>query len=386
MTAEDRMSLLWAPSPDDTFTLDELCTRPEPTRFVVRPYLPAGCVAVLTGAGGTNKTGLMTLMAIAVCTGGQLFGEAVEGGAVLFVSAEDRRAVVHRHLFANTRDLDDASLRLVAERFHVKDCVGSGFHLTMGIDHQGTIVAPEVGQLIAYANTIPSLRLICLDTLSRLNGAEESNEDLARFVEGMERIARHTGAAVLATHHSGKAQMRADVNDQYSGRGGSALSDNARSVMHVARLTDDSSGIPTNGGAALAEGRLLRLSHVKSNYAAAAGDAYLERVVTEHAARLVPFEPEFDADDLGAIWDRIAAWLATQTEVAYPTRGTVDTLGKQYGARTARRQAIDWAIDRGRVVEEKHPDPKGRRQRYLVLPKDRRGDAAEAYRRARDGE
>ena len=382
---EAKASSIWMPALEDRFSLTELDEPPLPMKFVVEPYLPAGCAAILTGAGGTNKTGLMTAFAIHTCTGAELFASKVTEGAALYVSAEDRRAVLHRHVFANSRLLTYTQRELVTARLHVKDTVGLGFHLTRHIDGQ-TDVAADIGQLVEYCNGIPDLRLICLDTLSRLNGGEENNEDLARFIEAMERIARETGAAVVASHHSGKAQMRADTNDQYAGRGGSALSDNARSVMHITRLTTDSNGVPSNGTALIAEGRLLRLSHVKSNYATAAADRYLERIITPHAARLVEFEAEFGKEDMASIWERVAGWMANQAEVRYPTARTLDTLGGEFGSRAERRRAISWALDRGRLIEAPHPDPQGKRKTFYALPSAVLSASAAAYRSATDGD
>jgi KaiC/GvpD/RAD55 family RecA-like ATPase len=360
-------SALWMPCSDDSFSLKELTDSPPPMDFIVAPYLPAGCATILTGAGGTSKTGIAAMLAIGVCTGKVLFGEPVMDGKVLFVSAEDRRAVLRRHVWANTRDLSEIQLRQVVGNLVVKDTVGLGFKLTRHIDGQ-TETAKDLDILIKFATKIDGLRLVIFDTLSRLNGGEESNEDLARFVEAMERVSVKTGATTLALHHSGKAQMRADANDQYSGRGGSALSDNARSVMHVSRIMPGMKGSPVNASELIAHGGLLRLSHVKSNYAAPAPDRYLERVVTPFAATLVPFRADFAKGDASEIWQRLSGWMATQGEVDYPTARTIDNLGKEYGSRDERRSALNWARDRGLVLELDHPAPHGKLKSYLQLP------------------
>jgi regulatory protein RepA len=358
----------WVPHDEDNFSLAELTQSPPPMDFAIHPYLPAGCATVLTGAGGSSKTGIAVMLAIGICTGVDVFGEPVDTGRVLIVSAEDRRAILRRHVWANSRELTEPQRSRLSENLFTKDTVGLGFKLTRHIDGQ-TETADDVEGLIEYAKTINGLRLVVLDTLSRLNGGEETNEDLARFIEAMERISVRTGATTLALHHSGKAQMRDGANDQYSGRGGSALSDNARSVMHVARLTTDmKGGIPVNGRDLAAEGRLLRMSHVKSNYAAPAPDRYIQRVATPFAASLVPFQAEFSKGQISEKWQRICGYLAEQREVKYPTSRTIDTLGSEYGSRDERRRALIWAKDRGLVLEVDHPEPRGRLKTYLKLP------------------
>jgi RecA-family ATPase len=379
----DRRLNLWMPDPADRFSLLELRDPPPRMEFVVEPYLPAGCASILTAAGGTSKTGLCALFSIHVCLGREIFGCAVTQGATLHVSAEDRRVVFQRHVYSNTRDLSEHELKRLTERLHVKDTVGLGFKLTRHIDGQ-TDVAEDIGQLIEYAREIPDLRLITLDTLSRLNGGEENNEDLARFVEAMERISRETGAAVLASHHSGKAQMRSDTNDQYSGRGGSSLSDNARSVMHMAKINPDANDAPANGTQQIKEGRLLRLSHVKTNYAAAAPDRYIERVQTPHAAQLCAFTPEFSRGDVAAVWKKLESWLTEQKEVRHPSARSLDALGKEFGSRSEIRRAVEWALDRGKLLEVPHPEPRGQRKTFYQVPV--KADPAEAYLRATQGE
>lgn len=368
------LSTLWADGTADRFTFDELTHDPEPTRYTVFPYLPAGIAAVLVGAGGTSKTGVMTLIGVHICTGEPLFGGRVERGKVLFVTAEDRRDVLRKHVWAHARHLPPILRQRVADNFIPADVVGLGFKLTRSINGQ-TVVAPDVDGLVKFAETIPDLRLVVFDTLSRLNGGEETNEDLARVVEAMEAVSRATGASTLIAHHTGKAQARDAIADQYSSRGASSLSDNARSVMLVQVVGTKDKDAPTNAGDLLETKALLRLTHVKANDIAGP-PKYLRRLPTAHRAQLVPFEAEFaDGDNVAAVWRRVAAWLGKQQEVPHPTLRTLEGLGDEYGSRRQLRDAVHWALDRGLLVERPHPEPKGARKTFLALPSDERSGA-----------
>lgn len=372
---------VWSPAGNDRFNAIELTEPPPPQAFIVKPYLPSGCACVLTGAGGTSKTGLMVALAVSICTGEPFLGEHVTAGSVLIATAEDRRETLRRHVFANTRHLHD--IAPVTTRLFVKDLVGLDAKMTRQIDGE-TLVAGDVADLIDFALTIPDLRLVVLDTLSRLNGGSEDNEGLARFVEAMERIARETGATVLAAHHTGKQQMRDQMGDQYGGRGGSALSDNARSVLHLARVTADTKPLPANASELIAAGRLLKLSHVKSNYASPADDVWLERRQTPHAARIEVFTATFGKPDTTAsTWTKLADWLTAQTEVTHPTKATLEALGREYGSRATIRAAIQFAIDRGHLIEHPHPHPTAGRKTFLAIV---RPTTAADYRRASGGE
>jgi RecA-family ATPase len=200
----------------------------------------------------------------------------------------------------------------------------------------------------------------------------------------MERVSRQTDATTLVAHHTGKQQHRDNVVDQYSGRGGSSLSDNGRSNMHLALVKPGDEGCPSNAADLVAEKRLLRLSLVKVNgVPPGQPDFYLERVITPHAARLQLFEPEFPKTDMQSAWEVLRDWFASQSEVEFPTSTTVDDLPDKYGARNRRRAVLRWALDRGLLLEQPHPHPRGRKKVYLALPSN--GASADRYREAADG-
>jgi RecA-family ATPase len=366
-SAADRHDSLWAPLPSDRFTVEELATLPPPQQFVLKPYLPLGVPCVLQGAGGTSKTGFILSCAIGIALGRPLVGEVPNPGSVLFVSAEDRRDTIRRHLYSASQTLPPDALATVAKRVVVKDLVGLDFKVTrsamgvVGVDFTG------LRGLVEYARQIPDLRLIVLDTLSRTHGGQETNEDFAAYVGGMDFLCRELGVTVLALHHVGKAQMRAETVDQYGGRGGSALSDNCRAVLHLAALTAQSKDAPANGAELIAEGRLLRLSHVKHNLSAKAADVFLQRVPTDAAARLEVFAAEHGKRDHAAVWARVADWLRDQREVDHPTRDTIERECGAIASRKVLRDALGYAMDAGLLLEVPHPSPRGVRKTYLRL-------------------
>lgn len=366
---------VWTPGEHDRFTYDELAQEPDPTRYIVFPYITEECAAVLVGAGGTSKTGVLTLLSVHIATGAPFFGGRVEQGAVLFVTAEDRRKVLHKHVWAHARDLPPPLRMRLAENFILKDVVGLGVKLSRRIDGE-TVVAPDVSSLIEYARSIPNLKLVVLDTLSRLNGGDEMTDGLAAIISAMEAIARATGAATIIAHHTGKAQHRDGVADQYTSRGGSALSDNARSVMLVQVVGPKDKEAPSNAGELIAHNRLLRPSHVKANDIQAS-PRHLQRIPTPHRAQIAPFAAEFAGDSMTSAWQKLAVWMREQKEIPYPTARTVEGV-EAIGSRDVRRQIVTWAMDRGLLLEVPHPHPHGRRKTYLVLADGAIGGALEA--------
>jgi hypothetical protein len=351
----------------DRFTLDELSRKPPAVSMAAAPYVPRGVVSELIGPGGVGKGQLIAALIAAKATGGSFCGHPLEPERVIFWTAEDSREQVLRSLHPVVLGLSDADRQILADNLIVKSTVGADVKITRRQDG-AALVAGDVDVFITYARGVPGLGLVVLDTLSRLNGIDETNEGLALAVQAAERIAVALDCGVLLTHHTGKGQMRAGVNDQYIGRGGSAASDNARSVLSLARITVDDHDAPTNAAELIKDGRLLRLSHVKSNYVAAAADVFLERVIGPAGPWLRLFRAAWDvAAATATTWTRIAEYLRV-CGLAHPTATTIDDLPtREFGSRSARRAAVSWALDHGHLRELPHPVPRGRRSTFLQL-------------------
>ena len=347
------------------FDPGQLQTPPAPREYLWAPRVPAGRVTVLVGAGGTSKTGMAVSLAVATALGESLFGDATTRGRVVYLTAEDRADDLQRHLYELTRGRTPADLQTIADNFMAHDVVGRDFKLVRAIEGAPAVTAQA--QELAESCRSNGAALCIVDTASRVNGADEGNEALARLIEACELVSRDAGCAVLLAHHTGKQQMRDNVVDQYGGRGGTALSDNARSVLQLT-VAKDTRKIPVADAATLAaDGRLLTLSHTKANLSARAPDLYLRRDPGTYAAVLHCLPILADADPTRETWTALARWLAEQTEVQYPTVRTIDGL-EQIGTRADRRRAVAWALDRELVREIQHPRPKGRGHTFLSLP------------------
>jgi hypothetical protein len=359
---------LWTPSPTDRVSVDELL-QPPPARDMVLPWLPAGKPAVLSGAGGTAKTSVAMQLLVPAVAGVTVGGIVAERpGTAVVITAEDRRDDMLRHLHVVASGRTDAERALLAKHIVVKDVTGCGAKLTRMVDGSPQ-VAGDVRDIIDWLQPYMP-RFLVLDTLSRLNGGAEDNEGLTRVVEAMDWIGRETGAAVLILHHTGKAQMRDKIEDQYASRGGSALSDNSRSAMHLSVVQVNDPAAPVNGTDAIAARRLVRLVHSKCNGAALVPSLYLERLSTAHGVpRMQVFEAEFaHGSESERSWAKLRGWLLMNTAVKFPTRQSIDTLGNEYGSRDARRKAITWALDHGQLIEAPHPTPARNQKTYFRLP------------------
>ena len=218
---------------------------PKPARFLVgdvdQPAFPLGKVSILAGKGATGKTTLSAQLAIAVASGtGDWLGLAVNHpGRVLWILAEEDEAIARRlvwHAAKAAGVFDDAGAkRNLLANLRVVALAGTG---------QPAQLTDKEGKAIAFAHTLESelrkheaeadpWRLVIVDPLSRFSGAENENDNASatKVIESLERLAKASGAAVLACHHAGKGPREGDD----AIRGASALLDGARFGMTLAR-------------------------------------------------------------------------------------------------------------------------------------------------------
>ena len=192
---------------------------PLPTKWLLKESLPAGMVGLVAGKGGTCKTFLLMQMEMEIAgivKSMDGIWETEETGAVFAIHAEDPDNVLHqRSLDIATGftpfdyDAEDAFLGDVKkwDNWYCASGVGKSWSLTDLVDGK---LAPSAKylKLLRLLKTVPNLKLIVLDPLSRfdqLPGKNDVNTQATFFITLMERLALETGAAVLVACHTNKA-------------------------------------------------------------------------------------------------------------------------------------------------------------------------------------
>jgi RecA-family ATPase len=348
--------------------LDWHYREPAPRRWIVEAYLPAETSTLLISLGGLGKSYLILYLSLCVALGIDFCGQPCEQGRVVIVSGEDDFNEVWRRLLKLVRHLGpllpSRALETLRETIEVVDVKqwrrarGASPVLTKS-DRGSAILTPLVGHI---ARAIGNANLVVFDTVSRFNGAEEnSNDAMARLVDAFEIISEETHSAVLSLAHTG-IKGKGGAVDQYSSRGASALSDNSRSVTVLAPLDggliEQLSDIQQREKASRND--LLRLCHVKANYAHKVEDVYFER----HAhGVLVPTQPTFQSAMTEAVLvDRLLARVGNGAV----TRNQMRELAPELPAtRDAAFTAFDTAVLTGRLV---HSGTYRGSTRYRVKP------------------
>jgi len=125
-------------------------------------------------------------------------------------------------------------------------------------------------------------RIIIIDTMRRFHSADEnSSSAMATLIAVLEEIAHKTGAAVLFLHHTNKAALGGDGDNQGASRGSSVLVDNARYVLNASVMPKPlGRGENRHNGQLISENArkyYLRLNDSKINNAAKNDETWLFR-------------------------------------------------------------------------------------------------------------
>lgn len=205
---------------------------PPPLDFVLPGFL-AATVGILIGSGGVGKSWLALQLALAVASSGSadlLSMSALAGGRVLYVGLEDTKGILLHRLRALGLRLSQDQHERVRESLHTKSLTGRLIDL---IDSRCRD---------ALTKHAEGMRLLIIDTLSRAHQADEnSNGDMARLLNALERICARAGCAVLLVHHMRKGGAGETGPAQHAARGASVLVDNARWGISLDRMSESES-------------------------------------------------------------------------------------------------------------------------------------------------
>jgi putative DNA primase/helicase len=226
----------------------DVLTRPAPPpAFVWDGYLPRGVVALFGAHGGTGKSTIALMLAVATVMGRPLLGVATEQSPAVFVSLEDGAGIV-RHRLAG-----------ICRAWGIDPLALGGLHIVDGTENPELYAADprSAGDVTStYAELARLVQatgagLVVVDNASDAYGGEENNRRQVRvFMRSLGQVARLTDCAVCLLAHVDKGTSRSGKPEGGEGYSGStAWHNSARSRLYMTR--DQTS--------------LLTLEHQKSN-------------------------------------------------------------------------------------------------------------------------
>lgn len=212
-----------------------LAGRPVPPRaWHVPDLIPAGTVSLLGGDGGTGKSTIALMLAVATVTGRPWLGRETARGGALYLSAEDPLDELHRRLTAITKaedvdlaDLDRLTLLPLADR-----------DALLAVPDPKTGVLHPTGLLDVLEQRLAEERpgILILDSLADLHSANENDRGTARQLVGLLRgLAIRFETTVLVLAHPSLTGLSSG-----SGLSGStAWSNSVRSRLFLERIVEN---------------------------------------------------------------------------------------------------------------------------------------------------
>ena len=219
-----RMDEVAAEAPIPWTTWAEHPDPPSPRRWLVRDWLPAGRVALLTGPGGVGKSRLVLQLAAGIASGGgqgdawidtpdtdtlRLGAASSTGGdCVVYASWEDEPEEIYRRL---AQVSGNGAPWVTPDRLralHLVDMAGMGPIWAPGAGrHISTIAAiTPAGQRLRRHCEEQGARLLILDPLAAAYAGDENARGLVRaFVSDWDAWGRANDCAVILVAHPPKS-------------------------------------------------------------------------------------------------------------------------------------------------------------------------------------
>ncbi len=179
---------LTGPGPLRLYSTAELLCLPPP-EWLIHNILPEGGLCGLYGAPESTKSFLALDIALSVATGLQWQGNAVRQGFSLYVAAEGGPGISKR-------------VRAWMQTHNITDVPYMAWLIeSIAVHNESNDMDVLIERLDNELQEAPGL--IVIDTLARcLEGNENEQEDMGRFVAGLDRLRHEYGATVLAIHHT----------------------------------------------------------------------------------------------------------------------------------------------------------------------------------------
>lgn len=295
-------------------------SEPPEVPWIIKDFMPANKVCMLTAPGGTGKSFLVLQLAFSIATGVPLCGhwDGITRGGVVVLSAEDDVDDMHRRMKAIIATVEDDFAYSLDDIERIKSDFMKNFRFISMVGKNGLFTHKSGGSceqtkavdwMINAIKKLPDTVVAIIDPIARFKDGDENNQaDMTMFITALERIKNETQVGLLALHHANKASMReGGATEQYAARGASALTDGVRWQANMARMHPDDAN---DFGVRKSEsGHYVQLAIAKTNYTAPGGGVWLKRgeggVLS--VVEMDKYKKQRDASVLTEINDKIVA-------------------------------------------------------------------------------
>jgi hypothetical protein len=236
-------------------SIADVLTNPQPPHpFMWGPYLPSEALTLLSGHGGTGKSGFVLQLTVHVALGLPFLGLPVMRERTLYFSAEDAASILRLRIadICRNHDVDPVEL---AQHLHVMDATDAAVLWQSDGPRKLGEPTANYAALRHYIHQ-HEIGFVAVDNASDTFGADRFDKSqVTQFVRALVRLVRKRGGAALLLSHVNRSTAAPKQGNKSAA--GESYSDSvawhnaARSRLFLAG--DDS-------------GDALTLEHEKSNY------------------------------------------------------------------------------------------------------------------------
>ena len=179
--------------PDIVNFADMLDDPPEEIPELIHGLLHKGCKLIITADSKAGKSCMAENLAICIAEGKAWMGKfQCEKGKVLYIDLELSKRAIHDRT------------KLIRDQLEIKSKVPNlDFFPLRGFSESFDRLFPKIARRARSKNYVA----IFIDPLYKIQpGDENSAEALSKFCNGLDRLSRETGAALIITHHHPKGK------------------------------------------------------------------------------------------------------------------------------------------------------------------------------------
>ncbi len=218
-------------------------------------------IALMSADGGTGKSTLALYEAVCMALGERFLGfECLQSGTTLFITGEDSEAKLKSALGEIMRQMglfnpepgNPERVQKVLQHVLIK----KDSEMCVVTKTRDGFLAPSWPELDKLKQAVDDLRpkKIIFDPIASFWGPESSVNDMTRaVVKWMNALQEYSGACIEMINHIGKTSSNSKDENQFAGRGGTALPSHSRVSKVMYGLNEDEyqqlTGEPLNDGA-----------------------------------------------------------------------------------------------------------------------------------------
>lgn len=306
---------------------------------------PLNALSIFVALGAGGKTSSIIAMAAHIAAGKTLLDQALKQRRVAMFFVEEEQRELNRKFSAIVQDWTDSERREAQKNLRLVSLTNHDPRITL-MDGHGIVEAPFVEQIIEL--TVPfGAELIVCDHLQGFTSGDLNNSDTATVLaRAANRIVSQTGAAVVFTAHTSKANIRAEAVEVGFVTGSLAFENAARQVTGIIRMPDSDA---KRWGLEATCDQYIKVQMPKNSYGPANQIAYLKKefVPDFHTVKIVPWQPPSGGSLFISAEDRLSEAILTAVKgKPGTTRNQIDRLAGKKNTLKASKERVRMAVDR----------------------------------------